>query len=168
MLSGNCLHTMKESNAYMVSVDITADGRYALSATYNGVVKIWEVSTAKCLHTLNGHSLLSSASFSADGRYVVSEFRESKYKIWELNWEVEARDQADWDDGAKPYLLSFLYQHRPIKKGNPLKRIGLSAWTEGDFEQLIAELGYRGYGWLRSAGVLAKLEEMRNNYDEKS
>jgi len=37
-------------------------------------------------------------------------------------------------------------------------------WNEGDSQQLIRELQYRGYGWLRPEGVRKKLEEMTANW----
>jgi len=34
-------------------------------------------------------------------------------------------------------------------------------WSEDDFKGLLKELSHRGYGWLRSAGVKKKLEEIQ-------
>ena len=37
-------------------------------------------------------------------------------------------------------------------------------WTEEDFQALLRDLQPHGYGWLREAGVRAKLEEMTANW----
>jgi WD40 repeat protein/serine/threonine protein kinase len=111
-------------------------------------------------------------SFSVDGRYLFAT-REKDLQVWELFWDYEFPEPADWDEGACPYLESFLTLHTPdaeklsqecesseeeIKRF--LTRQGMPNWTEEDFQGLLTELGYRGYGWLREKGVRRKLEEM--------
>ena len=65
-------------------------------------------------------------------------------RLWELDWELAAREQADWDEGARPYLEVFLRRHGP-------------QWTADDMEGLLRLLQDAGYGWLRADGVRAQL-----------
>ncbi len=64
-----------------------------------------------------------------------------------MDWEYEFPGFADWNESARPYLEIFLALH--------------PAWTEADFEDLIAELQNRGCGWLRPEGVRTKLMAMK-------
>lgn len=41
-----------------------------------------------------------------------------------------------------------------------LVRDGVPSWTEADFADLLRQLQYAGYGWLRPDGVRAQLEAM--------
>jgi len=88
----------------------------------------------------------------------------------ELDWELEARDAADWDEGARPHLETFLTLHTPYASDDPttpegLTRRGRPAWTEEDFQDLIRDLQHAGYGWLRPEGVKRELEKMAANWE---
>jgi hypothetical protein len=93
--------------------------------------------------------------------------------VWFLDWELESRPPADWDEDARPYLEQFLFLHRPYVRGLPpsgqpsaervrsaLTRHGSSTWNDADFQHLLHNLGCAGYGWLRPEGVQRKLQEM--------
>jgi hypothetical protein len=90
-----------------------------------------------------------------------------------LDWELEACDPADWDEGARLHLENFFSSHTPYAAALPqdrqpteeeitlaLTRRGKPTWSEEDFKQLLYTLGCAGYGWLRPGGVRKKLEEM--------
>lgn len=160
-----CVHDYGKDATKVESVALSADGRFAVSGAWDHNVKLWDTETGKCLRIFEGHTdFVTAVDISADGRYILSGSLDNTMHLWELTWEVEDRSQADWDDGAEPYLKNFLSLHQPVSHDNPLIYKGVPTWTEQDFEQLIVELGYRGYGWLRPEGVRAKLEEMQKAY----
>jgi hypothetical protein len=68
-----------------------------------------------------------------------------------------ACELANWDEGARPYLWNFLTLH---SGKNWLGRWKKPRWDEAEFQQLLNELGYRGYGWLRPEGIMQELEKM--------
>ena len=140
-----------------MSVSFSPDGRYALSGSYDETLKLWDVKTGKCLRTFN--SLVYSVCFSPDGRYALSGSSGNTLKLWALDWELEEKEPDDWDEGARPYLETFLTLHTPYGPDG-LTRQGKPQWTEEDFQKLLQELGYRGYGWLKPEGVRRKLEEL--------
>ncbi|MFD4695201.1 transposase [Streptomyces sp. NPDC058463] len=45
-----------------------------------------------------------SLALSRDGRFVLTGTGEGTIRRWELDWELGAREPADWDQGAAPYL----------------------------------------------------------------
>jgi FOG: WD40 repeat len=142
------------------SVAFSPDGRYALSGTNNKTVHLWDVATGQEIRRFEGHTaIVNSVVFSPDGRYALSGSVDKTLRLWELDWEWDFPDPADWDEGARPYLDIFLTLHTPYAPDG-LGRVGKPQWTEEDFQKLLQELGYRGYGWLRPEGVRRELEKM--------
>jgi hypothetical protein len=100
--------------------------------------------------------------------------------MWTLDWELEEKQPADWDEGARPYLETFLGAHTPpaaplsgtgwLRKlfgGVPpeaLIRRGKPVWTPDDFLRLLHTLGCAGYGWLRPEGIRRELEKMATDW----
>jgi len=86
------------------------------------------------------------------------------------SWELDDRELADWDEGARPHLANFLTLHTPYLGALPrdrepteeevtlaLTRGGQPVWDEMDFEDFLETLGCAGYGWLRPEGVRHEL-----------
>jgi hypothetical protein len=97
--------------------------------------------------------------------------------LYDLDWELEDKLPADWDEGARPYLENFLVLHTPYAAALPtirepeeeeialaLTRRGTPTWTEEDFGNLLYTLGCAGYGWLRPEGVRQQLEAIAASY----
>jgi hypothetical protein len=166
------------------------DGRYALSGSTDGTLKLWEISSGLCLRTFAGHGeAVTSVSMSADGRFALSSSADRTMRVWILDWELADTDPADWDEGARPYLEMFLSVHTPYpaavqarkRSRSPLARFfqsiapekdtvplprrkGPPTWTERDFQRLLRTLGYAGFGWLRPEGVRRELIRMARDW----
>jgi WD40 repeat protein len=172
--TGRCLRTIKGHTNCVRSVGLSRDGRFALSGGWDRTVRLWEVETGRCLRTLEGHTEgVESVGLSGDGRFALSGGRDGTLRLWTLDWELEERDPADWDEGARPSLEMFLSAHTPYADTLPtdrepteeeitlaLTRRGQPVWTEEDFQQLLYTLGCAGYGWLRPEGVRRELAKM--------
>jgi hypothetical protein len=127
---------------------ITADGRYAVSGDHESPMAVWDAHNGRCIRILDDYEQDSySLALTPDGRFVLAGDRHGNLRRWELDWELAAREAADWDDGAAPYLDAFLRRHGP-------------RWTEEDFDALSRRLQDVGYGWLRGDGVRARLDRM--------
>jgi WD40 repeat protein len=141
-------------------VALSADGRWALSGSLDKTVRLWEVSSGKCLRTFEGHTAgVTSVALSADGRWVLSGSGDGDLRLWEFEWNNEFPEQKNWDDAAHPHLESFLTLHCAVGQDG-LVRVGKPSWTEEDFQELLVNLQYCGYGWLRPEGVRHQLEKM--------
>jgi hypothetical protein len=123
---------------------------------------------------------VQSVSFSPDGRWALSGSKDKMLKLWEIDWECEFPPPADWDEGARPYLESFLSLHTPYAAELPqdhtaseeeirlaLTRRGKPSWSEQEFDALIRQLQHAGSGWLRPEGVHKQLEEMARKWERK-
>jgi len=174
--TGRCLRTFTGHTQDVRSVTFSPDGHQALSGSSDATLKLWDTVTGRCLRTFEGHNIdwgVNSVTFSPDGRQALSGSMDKTLKLWDLDWEYEFPGWGDWDEGARPYLANFLILHTPCAGKLPqdrepteeeiiraLTRSGKPTWTEADFQQLLNELGTRGYGWLREDGVRRKLQEL--------
>jgi len=136
------------------------DSRFILSGDDDGTVRVWDVLSGQMLRKLRHHTgKVTTVNFSPDGCYMISGGDDGIVNVWALDWDYDFPAPADWDEGARPYLDIFLTLHTPYGPDG-LSRIGKPKWTEEDFQKLLQELGYRGYGWLRPEGVRRELEKM--------
>jgi WD40 repeat protein len=164
--TGECLKTFEGHKDSVNSVCFSPDGKYALSASgefYGAAdytLRLWDIKTGKCLRTFGWHKWpIVAVCFSPDGRYILAEGWDEALKLWFIDWELEEKEPADWDEEARPYLEIFLTLHTSYGPDDPPRK-GEPQWTEEDFQKLLQELRYRGYGWLRPEGVRKKLEEL--------
>ena len=176
--TGRCIRTFQGHTGSVTSVSISPDGLYAVSGSWDKTLRLWEIGTGRCMRTFQGHTgSVTSVSISPDGLYALSGSEDSTLRLWELDWEYEFPDPADWDEGAMPYLETFLTLHTPYAYELPddrepseeeieqaLIRRGQPGWTEEDFQQLVKQLQYSGYGWLRPEGVRKELEKMASDW----
>jgi WD40 repeat protein len=166
----HCVRTYEGHTDRVTSVSLSVDGLYTLSGSNDKTMKLWEVSTGRCLRTFAGYTeAVTAVSFSLDGRYAISGSDDGILKLWSLDWELEDRLPSDWDEGARPYLKTFLLQHTPYLRQwfrtSALKRRGKPNWSEENFQKLLYILGCAGYGWLRPEGVRRQLEAMAASYE---
>jgi WD40 repeat protein len=174
LATGRCLRIFQGHEMSVTAVCLCVDNRFLLSGSCDSTVRLWEVATGRCLGVFEGHrTSVAGLCLSADGRFAVSAGSDNTLRLWTLDWELEDKEPADWDEGARPYLRNFLILHTPYAAPLPegdqpddqavtlaLTRRGEPSWTNEDFNQLLHTLGCAGYGWLRPEGVQRELEKM--------
>jgi hypothetical protein len=140
----------------VTSVCLSLDGGFALSGGTDRTLKLWEASTGQCLRTFAGHlDAVTAVAMSADGRFALSGSADRTLKLWILDWELEDRQPADWDDRALPYLKAFLrvlapyrVEQAPVRKRTmreivhmPLSHLFKSPSTEEEFTRALTRRG---------------------------
>jgi GAF domain-containing protein len=112
----------------MVVPDVFADGRilaadwfrqHGLRSAY--LVPIVHQTAFLGVLALNGRAPFDLAP---DGRFALSGSWDHTLRLWELDWEFELNQPADWDEGALPFLTTFLILHTPyadglVRRGKP-------------------------------------------------
>jgi WD40 repeat protein/serine/threonine protein kinase len=170
--AGECRFTYLGHKNVVQHIFISPDGKYVLSgAGFEPLFRLWDVRTGQDVYTFEGRLVGVSDDWgrifsSTDGHY-------TNLQVWHLDWELEAQDAADWDEGARTYLQTFITLHTPFAVNLPvnhepteeeirlaLTRRGTPEWDGDDFRGLLDTLGLAGYGWLRPEGVRRELEKM--------
>ncbi|NQS96837.1 MAG: caspase family protein, partial [candidate division Zixibacteria bacterium] len=88
----NCLRTFSGHSGWVNSVAFSADGRYALSGSWDNTLKLWDIQNGNCLRTFSGHSdIVFSVAFSPDGGYALSGSNDKTSKLWDINSGIQIR-----------------------------------------------------------------------------
>lgn len=181
--AGMSLQEFSGHDSYVFAVQLSLDGRYAFTGSLDHTMKMWDTQTGACLRTFEGqHSEVNSIAISPDNALVFTSGGWDKTaKLWFLDWELESPPRSNWDPGALPYLEAFLNRQRPPAGALPLDRQpseveiaaaltrqGRPTWTDVEFQALLDELGFAGYGWLSSGVVRKKLVELEKSTEAKN
>jgi len=82
---GPLIRTLTGHSSGVNAVSVTQDGKYAVSASNDHTLKVWDLKTGKEVHTLTGHSSgVIAVSVTQDGKYVVSASDDHTLKVWDL------------------------------------------------------------------------------------
>lgn len=116
ILTGECLKTFVGYENKINAVDISPDGRYALTGSNDRTARLWDVSTGECLSIFQMKEYINSVSFSINGQfaYAVSDGGVVHY-IWEVftdehvkGYVKRGRVSAGWTKKEGFFELSAL------------------------------------------------------------
>ncbi|KAK9469246.1 WD40 repeat-like protein [Lipomyces arxii] len=82
-------------------VTISSDGLFAISASWDKTMRLWDLTTGKTIQRFVGHnSDVLSVSFSSDNRQIVSGSRDKTIKLWniaaECKYTITDKGHNDW------------------------------------------------------------------------
>jgi guanine nucleotide-binding protein subunit beta-2-like 1 protein len=86
---------------FVQDLALSLDSRYALSASWDKTLRLWDLTSGNSTTTFVGHEKdVLTCSFSADNRQIASGARDGEIKIWntvgECKFTVEDEKHSDW------------------------------------------------------------------------
>jgi guanine nucleotide-binding protein subunit beta-2-like 1 protein len=103
---------MMTGHSHFVSeVKLTGDSRFAFSASWDGTVRLWNVSTGRTISKLIGHKKdVLSVALSADDRQIITGSLDRDIKIW--NTRSECKFTVDKDNHKDAVSVVRFYHAR--------------------------------------------------------
>jgi WD40 repeat protein len=76
---------LKGHSDRVTAVAVTPDGQRAVSASWDGTLRVWDLETGKELHILRGHSgMVNTVAITPDGGRAISGSRDKTLKVWNI------------------------------------------------------------------------------------
>ncbi|CAG8712341.1 12406_t:CDS:2, partial [Racocetra fulgida] len=88
-------------NHFVQDVVISSDGQFALSASWDKTLRLWDLNTGTTTRRFVGHEKdVLSVSFSPDNRQIVSGSRDKTIKLWntlgECKFNIQEEGHTEW------------------------------------------------------------------------
>eukprot|EP01123_Difflugia_compressa_P008957 TRINITY_DN284_c0_g2_i1.p1 TRINITY_DN284_c0_g2~~TRINITY_DN284_c0_g2_i1.p1 ORF type:complete len:323 (-),score=67.90 TRINITY_DN284_c0_g2_i1:55-1023(-) len=98
---GRAFRALRGHGHYVEDVVISKDGNFALSASWDGELRLWDLNYSTTVRRFVGHKKdVLSVAFSADNRQIVSGSRDKTIRLWntlgELKVTIEDGGHTDW------------------------------------------------------------------------
>jgi len=88
-------------NSFVQDVAVSSDGQFALSASWDKTLRLWDLNSGTTTRRFIGHTHeVLSVSFSADNRQIVSASRDKTIKLWntlgECKYTIAEDGHSEW------------------------------------------------------------------------
>ncbi|MFP4192388.1 MAG: protein kinase domain-containing protein, partial [Candidatus Hydrogenedentota bacterium] len=85
-LPRGCVRVFDGHEEGVTSVYVSADGRWALSGSWDNTLRLWDVSTGNYVRVFKGHTDgVTSVCLSADGRWALSGSGDKTLRLWDVS-----------------------------------------------------------------------------------
>lgn len=98
---GQPKRALRGHSHYVQDVVISSDGQFALSGSWDGTLRLWDIATGLTTKSFVGHSKdVLSVAFSSDNRQIVSGSRDRTIKLWntlgECKYTIDDQRHTEW------------------------------------------------------------------------
>ncbi|KAI8904678.1 WD40-repeat-containing domain protein [Gorgonomyces haynaldii] len=103
---GVARRSLRGHNHFVQDVVLSSDGQFALSASWDKTLRLWDLATGKTTRQFVGHQNdVMSVSFSPDNRQIVSASRDKTIKLWntlgECKFTFTEEGHTEWVSSVK-------------------------------------------------------------------
>ncbi|KAK9709656.1 cross-pathway control WD-repeat protein cpc2 [Basidiobolus ranarum] len=93
--------SLRGHNHFISDLSISSDGQFALSASWDKTLRLWDLNTGVTTRRFVGHDKdVTSVAFSADNRQIVSGSRDKSIKLWntlgECKYNLTENGHSEW------------------------------------------------------------------------
>lgn len=93
--------TLTGHSHFVQDIVISSDGQFALSGSWDGTLRLWDLNLGTTARTFVGHTKdVLSVAFSGDNRQIVSGSRDRTIKLWntlgECKYTIEDQGHSEW------------------------------------------------------------------------
>ncbi len=99
------------------SIDLSPDGQYALTASSDKTIRLWDAKTGKEIRQFPGTVRLSAAKFSPDGKLIVTSLRTEDLRLYDTETGNEVRRFAPNLAGTE---VVFSPDGKTVASSNPI------------------------------------------------
>ncbi|MBW4430337.1 MAG: CHAT domain-containing protein [Pelatocladus maniniholoensis HA4357-MV3] len=111
-------------------VSFSKDSKIVASASFDGTVKLWDVTTGQDIKTLKGHkSQVTSVSFSPNGKTIASASFDGTVKLWDVKTDREIKTFKGHN--SKVLSVSFANDGKIVASASSDKTVKLWDVTTG-------------------------------------
>ncbi|MEG4927697.1 WD40 repeat domain-containing protein, partial [Microcoleus sp. F10-B2] len=101
------LRTLEGHSNSVNAVAVTADGKQAISSSFDKTIKVWDLRTGKEEFTLKGHSdSVNAVAVTADGKRAISGSSDNTIKVWDLTTGHEEFTLTGHRDSVKAVAVT--------------------------------------------------------------
>lgn len=98
---GTAKRSLHGHNHFVSDVVMSSDGQFALSASWDGTLRLWDLNAGVTSRRFVGHTKdVLSVAFSADNRQIVSGSRDRTIKLWNTlgvcKYTIQEDCHSDW------------------------------------------------------------------------
>lgn len=136
---------LKGHNHFVQDVALSNDGNFALTASWDHTLRLWDLKTGETTKRFTGHTEdVLSVSFSPDNRQIVSGSRDKTIKIWNTLGEMK---YSLVESGHSEWVSCVRFSPNPA---NPLVVSGgwdknVKVWSLTQCRLKTSHIGHTGY-----------------------
>lgn len=98
---GYAKKSLRGHNHFVSDVVISSDGQFALSGSWDGTLRLWDINNGRCTRRFVGHTKdVMSVAISVDNRQIVSASRDRTIKLWntlgECKFTIVEDNHTEW------------------------------------------------------------------------
>ncbi|KAI9188182.1 cross-pathway control WD-repeat protein cpc2 [Blastocladiella emersonii ATCC 22665] len=131
-------------NHFVQEIALSSDGQFALSASWDKTLRLWDLNTGKATRRFIGHTNdVLSVSFSADNRQIVSGSRDKSIKLWNTLGECKYNIESAHTEWVSAVRFSPNHQTPIIVSAGWDKLV--KVWDLTKFKLRTNHIGHKGY-----------------------